>query len=196
MTRELENLKIKESPGKGDFKMRQRKLKIFLFFIIFGVAKIFAKQKFWGYVIIISLFLFLPSTDWAEESLNFSQNFPRLSIIQENTLIANSPHFTSSEEKKILRVVVTAYSSTPWQTDNDPYITASGSQVKEGIIANNLLPFGTKVKIPELFGEKIFVVEDRMNQKKGYYHVDVWFPSYWEAKNFGVKRTYIEILDS
>jgi 3D (Asp-Asp-Asp) domain-containing protein len=52
------------------------------------------------------------------------------------------------------------------------------------------------VKIPELFGEKIFVVEDRMNQKKGYYHVDVWFPSYWEAKNFGVKRTYIEILDS
>jgi len=94
-----------------------------------------------------------------------------------------------------LNVVITAYSSTPWETDDDPFVTASGSLVKDGIIANNYLPFGTMVRIPEIYGDKVFVVKDRMNWKKGNYHIDVWFPSNSEAKNFGVKRTYIEILE-
>ncbi|RLC35094.1 MAG: hypothetical protein DRZ76_01140 [Candidatus Nealsonbacteria bacterium] len=98
--------------------------------------------------------------------------------------------------KDKVRVVVTAYSSTPEETDADPFITAAGTRVRDGIIANNLLPFGTMVRLPELYGEKIFVVEDRMNPKKGYYHFDIWFPSYWEAKNFGAKNTYVEILES
>ena len=42
---------------------------------------------------------------------------------------------------------------------------------------------------------KIFIVEDRMNSKKGYYHVDVWFEDYHQAKDFGVKTTYIEVLE-
>ena len=52
-----------------------------------------------------------------------------------------------------------------------------------------------QIKIPELYGDKIFIVEDRMNSRKGYYHVDIWFPSYQKAVNFGVEETYIEILD-
>jgi 3D (Asp-Asp-Asp) domain-containing protein len=93
-----------------------------------------------------------------------------------------------------INVVLTAYSSTPWETQGNPYITASGSYVRDGVVANNLLDFGTKIRIPEVFGDKIFVVEDRMNSKNGYYHIDIWMPSYSEAVNFGVKSTYIEIL--
>ena len=115
-----------------------------------------------------------------------------LSVAQKNTLLPISKPSNPSKLLKKIPVIVTAYSSTPWQTDDTPYITASGTRVHEGIVANNLLPFGTKIKIPEIYGNKTFVVEDRMSWKKGYYHVDIWFPSYWQAKNFGAKRTYIE----
>ena len=123
-------------------------------------------------------------------------NQEELVFFEGNTLYSNSN--PSNPEPKVVQklpVVVTAYSSTPWQTDSNPYITAAGTRVKDGIIANNLLPFGTKVKIPELYGDKVFVVEDRMSWKKGNYHVDIWFPTFWQAKNFGAKRTYIEILE-
>jgi len=95
-----------------------------------------------------------------------------------------------------IKVVVTGYSSSPWETDDNPFITAAGTQVRDGIVANNLLPFGTEIRVPELYGRKTFVVEDRMNRKKGYYHVDIWFPSYREALNFGSELTYIEILEN
>jgi 3D (Asp-Asp-Asp) domain-containing protein len=97
---------------------------------------------------------------------------------------------------KTIKVVVTAYSSTPEQTDDTPFITASGKCVKDGVIANNMLPFGTKVRIPKLYGNKVFVVEDRMNKKKSNYHIDIWFPTYTQAKNFGVKTVDIEVLES
>jgi 3D (Asp-Asp-Asp) domain-containing protein len=97
--------------------------------------------------------------------------------------------------KNRIEVIVTAYSSSPCQTDNTPYLTASGTTVREGIIATNLLPFNTRIRLPELYGDKIFVVEDRMSSEKGY-NVDIWLPSYKEAKGFGAKKTYIEILGS
>ena len=97
---------------------------------------------------------------------------------------------------RTINVIITAYSSTVWETDDTPYLTAAGTWVRDGIIANNYLPFGTKVRIPELYGDKVFVVEDRMSWKKGNYQIDIWFPCYVEAKNFGAKRTYVEILES
>jgi len=121
----------------------------------------------------------------------------KLALVQRNSLLPISD--PSGPEFQVVRkipVIITAYSSSPWETDSNPYLTAAGTQVKKGVVANNLLPFGTKIRIPEIYGDKIFVVEDRMNWKKGYYQVDIWFPSYWEAKSFGAKRTYIEILES
>jgi 3D (Asp-Asp-Asp) domain-containing protein len=93
-----------------------------------------------------------------------------------------------------IRVVVTAYSSTPEQTDDTPFITASGTWVRNGIVAANFLPMGTKIKLPDLYGGQVFVVEDRMHPSK-YFIVDIWFPDYWQALNFGAKRTYIEVLE-
>ena len=122
-------------------------------------------------------------------------DFSGLLFVQGNSLVGDYP-IPEPKVVKTMNVVATAYSSTVEQTDQDPFITAAGTWVRDGIIANNLLPFGTKIRIPELYGDKIFIVEDRMNKKKGDYHIDIWFASYSEAKNFGAKRTYVEVLES
>lgn len=103
---------------------------------------------------------------------------------------------SAQEKYKKIKVIITAYSSTTWQTDDTPFITASGSNVKEGIVANNMLPFGTEIKIPELYGNKVFTVEDRMNSRKSQYQIDIWFPTLKQAKDFGVKETYINVLET
>ncbi len=98
-----------------------------------------------------------------------------------------------NRKPKITRwITVTAYSSTPDQTDDSPFITANGKYVYDGLIAANFLPFGTEVKLPDYFGDKIFTVNDRMNAKY-YYHLDVWMPTREAAKEFGVKYLKVEI---
>lgn len=131
--------------------------------------------------------------DLAEESVDFVMKDvgEDLITIQGNSLI---PIKNKIVVRKI-NVIATGYSSCPDETDETPLITASGDQVREGIVANNLLSFGTEIRIPEIYGDKTFVVEDRMHQRKGYYHIDIWFPSKEEAQNFGAKRTYIEVLE-
>jgi len=124
-----------------------------------------------------------------------SENLNTLAMIEGNSLLAiANPTNPAPQPARRISVVVTGYSSTSWETDDDPFITAAGTWVREGIIANNMLPFGTKIKIPEIFGDKVFVVEDRMSWEKGNYQFDIWFPDYWQALNFGAKRTYIEVL--
>ncbi len=111
------------------------------------------------------------------------------------TYIVKNTSWVRNTVKK-LDVVITAYTSTPDQTDDSPFITASNKYVKDGIIANNMLPFGTKVRIPELYGNKVFTVEDRMNKRKGNYRFDIWMADLNDAINFGVKSVQIEVLES
>lgn len=94
-----------------------------------------------------------------------------------------------------IRVVLTAYSSTVAQTDSTPFITANGTYVHDGVVANNGLPFGTEIRIPELYGDKVFSVEDRMHWRMGDYRFDIWFPTYEQAKKFGVRYAYVEVLE-
>jgi 3D (Asp-Asp-Asp) domain-containing protein len=96
---------------------------------------------------------------------------------------------------KSTTVTATAYSSTLGQTNGSPFVTASGEQVYDGLIAANWLPFGTKIKIPEIFGDKIFIVNDRMSSRYGYGFIDIWMnapPN--KVKEFGVKKVKIKIL--
>lgn len=94
-----------------------------------------------------------------------------------------------------IRTTLTAYSSTPDQTDDTPFITASNTTVRDGVIASNFLAFGTKVQIPLLFGDKIFTVEDRM-AKKHSDKIDIWFLERNSAKRFGIIRdAEVIILD-
>jgi len=96
--------------------------------------------------------------------------------------------------KRRLIMRVSAYSSTRDQTDKDPFTTASGLKVHDGTIAINCLPFGTKIRIPDKFGDKIFTVEDRMSAKWGCRRGDIWMPTREQAKQWGVRTVTIEIL--
>ena len=102
-------------------------------------------------------------------------------------------YFTTKTPKKTMYVTVTAYSSTKDQTDGDPYLTGLGTPVRDGIVAANFLPVGTVVRFPDKFGEKIFVVEDRMNEKFGF-QVDIWMSNNEEAKKFGIQYLKMEIF--
>jgi len=167
-------------PLKRGFKM---KLNIQIILIITGV--------------LIGILSITGSGNQNAEDLSGNLVPEGLVLAEGNSLLPVSD--ISIPEPQVVRtinVIITAYSSTTWETDDNPYLTAAGTRVRDGIIANNYLPLGTKVRIPELYGDKVFVVEDRMSWKKGNYQIDIWFPSYMEAKNFGAKRTYIEILES
>src|SRR4030042_3654518 len=55
---------------------------------------------------------------------------------------------STTEEPRTIEALVTAYSSTPEETDDTPFITASGNYVRPGVIAANFLPFGTQGQSP------------------------------------------------
>ena len=120
-----------------------------------------------------------------------------IATIQGNTVMATKSPATKAFASKIASrkytVSVSAYSSTPDQTDDSPFITAKGTYVRDGIVATNFLPFGTAIKIPEIYGNKIFVVEDRMN-KRYQTNVDVWMTSREAALKFGRRTLTIEVL--
>jgi len=118
---------------------------------------------------------------WQMGSLEKSNRLP----INENRPVAPA--------KQVMQISVTAYSSTPDQTSGDPFTTASGTKVRDGVIAANFLPIGTKVRFPEYFGNKIFTVEDRMHARY-WYKADIWMASREEAKNWGNRYITIEIL--
>lgn len=88
---------------------------------------------------------------------------------------------------------VFAYSSTVGQTDSSPFMTASGEPVHDGIVANNCLPFGTIVTFPDQFGDKQFVVEDRMAKRYGCDTFDIWFETTSAARSFGKQHTTVQV---
>ncbi len=103
------------------------------------------------------------------------------------------PQIAKKEPRKTMVMTVTAYSSEPEQTDDTPFITAFGTHVRDGIVATNCLPRGTVVRFPEVYGDKEFVVEDRMNARY-YYRMDIWMPETEQAIQFGAKLLKVEIL--
>lgn len=117
-----------------------------------------------------------------------------VSASREEVLSPKVNPAANSGVKEKIRLFVTAYSSSPDETDDTPFITASGKHVADGILATNLFPFGTKARIPELFGEKVFIIEDRMHHRFRD-RVDIWMPTKEDAKKFGKKVAEIEILE-
>ena len=114
--------------------------------------------------------------------------------IQEAAVIeAPRCSFAPQEPNQTMAVWITAYSSTPEETDDTPFTTASGSAVREGIVATNLFPFGTHITIPDLFGDRIFVVEDRMHRRKKNF-LDIWMPSKDYALEFGIQCANISVV--
>lgn len=154
-------------------------------------------------VIIFDFFLF-PAPILAsnlEKDFNISQiveyidkniNFGR------NKFVSTLPKNEDLKLKRTGNYTITAYSSEIAQCDNSPCITANGFNVCEHAIedtvAANFLPLGAKVRIPNLFGDKVFVVRDRMN-KRHQNRLDVWMLERQDAVNFGIKVAKVEILE-
>ncbi|WP_027480774.1 3D domain-containing protein [Deinococcus pimensis] len=100
----------------------------------------------------------------------------------------------------------TAYNSIPNQTDATPFITATGTRTRFGVIAlsRDLLrkfPYGTKVRIEDLSGRfnsllanQIFVVEDTMHPRKSN-TVDVWMSTRGQALQWGVRNIRITAVN-
>lgn len=142
----------------------------------------------------------------ASAPLSFDQVYAsitgtRAKDVEDPTLIAGtlkaptSPETTTSGtiSRRTYRVEVSGYTSEVAQTDDSPFITAKGTFVRDGIVATNFLPFGTRLKIPSLYGDKIFTVEDRMNSR--YWHnVDIWFADKAVALKLGRRSVTIEVV--
>ena len=109
---------------------------------------------------------------------------------------------------EILDLTMTAYSSTPDQTDSTPFVTASGQGVRDGIVAVSRdlellgLRFGSKVVVTEVGGPscgpaagelvgRVLEVQDRMHHRK-YRQIDVWQPSREEALAIG--RCHVRVV--
>jgi 3D (Asp-Asp-Asp) domain-containing protein len=85
---------------------------------------------------------------------------------------------------------VTAYSSSPDETWGDPFITASGREVYDGLVAcPRRFPFGTRFRI----GSRIYTCWDRLHTRFDH-RFDIWKPSKLEALRFGKRVLVIEAL--
>ncbi|MFA5358669.1 MAG: hypothetical protein WC310_02515 [Patescibacteria group bacterium] len=107
------------------------------------------------------------------------------------------PMAMDKEAKKTIWITITAYSSTVDQCDSTPCITANGFNLcennQENVVAANFLPFGSEIRMPELFGDRVFTVQDRMNARYTQ-RMDIWMKTREAAKAFGVKYVKVELL--
>lgn len=104
------------------------------------------------------------------------------------------PMSSDQPSVRTYRVSMTAYNSEEGQTDSTPFIAADGTHVFDGMVAANFLKFKTRIRIPALYGNKVFIVHDRMNQRYTD-RVDIWMEDHSDAVQFGVKRNIvIEVL--
>lgn len=122
-----------------------------------------------------------------------------ISTAANNTGIVNKdlPQVNEIKVEKVGYHVITAYTSEKGQTDNSPCITASGFNLcdhgVEDTLAANFLPLGAKVRIPDLFGDRVFTIRDRMNARYAN-RLDIWMQNKADAKIFGVKKVKIEVF--
>ena len=114
---------------------------------------------------------------------------------QEDQFVNTFP-ISERRARYSMKIPVSAYNSVPGQTDSTPCIAARGYDLcaanEENVIAANFVPIGTKVKFPEIFGNKEFTVVDRMNARYKY-RADLWMKQISDARKFGVKYTTIEV---
>ena len=108
-------------------------------------------------------------------------------IIQQSYLSGNTIAFQVVGQ---VRATLSAYNSVPEQTDSTPFITASGQRTRDGIVAANWLEMGTTIRIDD----KYYQVQDRMNKRYGFPHIDIWMSEVEDAKTFGRQNKIIEII--
>ena len=146
------------------------------------------------------LFLLVSMLVFSFPQVSISQDFNRTIIgpMPKESIKAyyngpTLPEISARAADRTMYIMVSAYNSLPEQTDSTPFITASNTRTRDGIVATNSLPFGSIVRFPDVYGDKEFVVEDRMN-KRYYYQMDIWMEHRVDAVNFGSQFLKMEIL--
>ena len=86
--------------------------------------------------------------------------------------------------------VFTASNALVSQTDSTPTITASNQKVRDGIVANNCLPFGTKIRV----NNRVLEIQDRMNRRYGCQNFDIYMNDYSDAVDFGRQTLKYEVI--
>jgi len=149
------------------------------------------------YLALLGLFLALPPIPSANSEGAFAgvEGVPYAVVGGTSVVATGTPEIPRAGRISVAEryVTITAYSSTPEETDSTPFITASGTHVREGVVAANFLPLGTAVKIPELYGDRLFVVEDRMHERNSD-KLDIWMPTKAEARQFGRQTARIIVI--
>ncbi|MFA5133601.1 MAG: hypothetical protein WC459_02250 [Patescibacteria group bacterium] len=157
-----------------------------------GIFKKYLNNTLFGFsglILVLNAIIFPQALD-----LGVSQKEPAPVESKTSVKIMENPVKEDEKtSKRVIYVTVTAYSSTPDQTDDSPFITANGSHVRDGIIAANFLKFGTKVRFPEFSGDKVYEVTDRMNPRYPN-RADIWMATREQAIRFGIRQLKMEIL--
>jgi 3D (Asp-Asp-Asp) domain-containing protein len=154
-----------------------------------------------SFVFVVGVYVFFPSIANADPFFELihpdAETTELLVEAMQNETLAYGvlPVAETAAPRRSFTIPMTAYTSEVAQTDDTPCITASGLDVcerdVENVVAANFLPIGTQVRIPELFGDRVFYVEDRMNARY-YYKMDVWMKDYDDAIDFGLQYATIE----
>ncbi|WP_245896141.1 3D domain-containing protein [Deinococcus irradiatisoli] len=126
---------------------------------------------------------------------------PRAPVVQTSRTAA-AVITTGRQNTGLSRVVkATAYSSDVAQTDSSPFITATGTRVRPGVIALSrdllrLFPYGSRVTIQDSAGlltGRVFIVEDTMNVRLAN-TIDIWMGSRAQAYQWGSRTVRITAL--
>jgi len=113
-------------------------------------------------------------------------------------LLLDEGHALEEKGRLTVKVVATGYSSSIWETDMTPFITAANTPTRHGVLAlsRDLLTRYTD-GAPFKYGDVVhvsgvgdFIVEDTMNARWTN-RIDVWFPTRLDALRFGVRQAYI-----
>lgn len=154
------------------------------------------------FMLTIGTYIFFPamvSADTEDPTVQESSSLSLMVSAMQNNMkdYGRLPVAKDALARRTFNIPITAYTSDIAQTDETPCITASGLNLckrnTEDIVAANFLPIGTRIRIPELYGDQIFYVQDRMNARYNR-HVDIWMKDYGDAKQFGLKMTKIEVF--
>lgn len=127
--------------------------------------------------------------------LYFSTRTDRRTLLRLRRLVHIKEHLIESLQRGHV-LTITAYNAEASQTDSTPFITASNSRVRPGIVAvsQDLFRkgwvFGRKVYI---VGHGVYTIEDLLARRKRN-QLDIFMSSRNQAVQFGRKRLRVFLL--
>jgi 3D (Asp-Asp-Asp) domain-containing protein len=142
------------------------------------------------------------STSSSTEIATLSRSLEGLLVEQDDlrSLLLRAGYAVVSDDQLSIRLIATGYSSCRWETDDTPFITASNTRTRTGIVAlSRDLIDRYNPEAPFSFGDAVhisglgdFIVEDSMHWRWRR-RVDLWFPSKREARRFGVRGVTVSM---